>query len=181
MKHAIKWYDSVRMRGWNLPNDSLYLVTGIDKTHSWGVGAFSGALPSADIGVSVKLRTVTKDGIPFSNFVSTSHLIDFRVGPPFKSLVSQENDLDPSSTAQDNSVFSCDAPFGQNQCIFVRGWRIKVRRNNLISRLLTFPPPIEISEIAVDTRIRDRESWRGESQTWHTDNAPVRRRQTKYK
>lgn len=122
--HAKDWYASINGDYERVANGSLYLMTGIDKTHSWGVGAFTDSDFRNE--VSLKLSRVIQEGTPHSKCLETPHPIVYRTGPPPR--------------LQNSAMDTLHSPGGRNQCVFIRGWRIKMRtipkEAGLVSRLL---------------------------------------------
>jgi len=107
LRHAKSWYEFVNgTRGMEVANGSLYLVTGCDKASSWGVASFSNK--SREGQVSLKFTAVQAAGVSVSwdwqceEFGSVS----IRSGPK------RIND---------------DSPRPQNQCVFIRGFRVMIR------------------------------------------------------
>jgi len=121
--HAYSWYKFANQnhhRG--VPNGSLYLITGTDKTSSWMVGAFSDALPGDQ--VSLQLSTAGIDGgsTSYNYSWATASTPVYRTGCSNNRINTDHNDLD--AIDRDNTIFQGDAPDNQNQCVFARGYRI---------------------------------------------------------
>ncbi|KAJ7592792.1 hypothetical protein C8J56DRAFT_482928 [Mycena floridula] len=106
-KHGMAWlHYATEVRGRMIPDDSLYLVTGCDKTRSWGVAAFSDISRSG--GVDLKLLAAGASGVGGSVAYSWHK---------------------PNSVAARSGPHSSDSGFSMsNQCVFLRGFRITGRR-----------------------------------------------------
>ncbi|KAF9463631.1 hypothetical protein BDZ94DRAFT_593306 [Collybia nuda] len=136
--HSAKnWYKfaNVTLRR-GVHNGALYLVTGFDKSRSWMVGSFSDA--SSDSRASLTLDVACFGGarVSYSYAWETSSPAVFRTGPT-QSVVDSCDALSPHRTAilRDDEIFHADAPGGQNQCVFLRGYRIMLRTNPVSSML----------------------------------------------
>ncbi|KAJ7592857.1 hypothetical protein C8J56DRAFT_483933 [Mycena floridula] len=104
-QNAAAWYEyATETRGRIINEDSLYLVTGCDKCTSWCVAAFSH--PSRAVSSSLKLKATSLGGI--------------------QGALSYEWE-------NTTSVAARSGPAGYlspllNQCIFLRGFKISIRR-----------------------------------------------------
>lgn len=118
LKHGLSWYECAnRTRRQKVENGSLFLVTGCDKTASWGIASFTGNSE----GRTVSLRFVATRG----DAGQTPYTWETEYpGPAF-------NHCSPASRTQDiqkndnNFGFRERKPTGkENQCVFIRGFRI---------------------------------------------------------
>jgi hypothetical protein len=127
--HGISWYKFANNKlHRRLPNGSLYLITGTDKTNSWMVGAFSG-VPSGDqVSLHLSVAGSVEGSNSFTYSWATSCAPAQRTGPRKDGAdrLSQE-DLD--AIGRDDAVFQGDAPDGRDQCAFLRGYRIMLNRD----------------------------------------------------
>jgi hypothetical protein len=133
MTHALSWYTfAVNNLHRSIPNGSLYLITGTDKTSCWMVGAFSGA-PAEDQ-VSLRLSTAgSHEGTTsYSYSWATASAPVYRTGPG-NNRISQINQSDLDDSHQDDAIFQSDAPDEQNQCVFVRGYRMMLNYTLTVS------------------------------------------------
>jgi hypothetical protein len=115
LKHAASWYEFVNgtlRRG--VPNGSLYFVTGCDKTSSWGVASFSNTSTEGEISLTFKNAQVGGGSVSFKWQWETYSPAAVRTGPEL-------------AEGERNSQ--------QNQCLFVRGYKVAVR-DNLVARLM---------------------------------------------
>jgi hypothetical protein len=136
LRGAKSWYKFVNValhRG--VPNGALYLVTGCDKTRSWMVGSFSDT--SSDCQASFKLNAAGCGGgrASYSYSWETSSPAVYRTGPP--TSVDSHDILNRHGAAisRDDEIFQSDAPGGQNQCVFLRGYRLMLRMHPVTSML----------------------------------------------
>lgn len=128
LRGAKNWYRFANItlrRG--VPNGSLYLITGCDKARSWMVGSFSDS--SSESQASFKLNAAGFGGgrVAYSYSWETSCPAVYRTGPP--PSIDSPDDLHQHEPEidRDNHFFQADAPDGQNQCVFLRGYRIMLR------------------------------------------------------
>jgi hypothetical protein len=107
MQNAVSWYEHANgTKGLELRNGSLCLVTGCDKSASWGVASFSSSsATSGQREVSLKFTASRgSDSVAYSWDRTSEATISVRV-----SL-----DLDPFRV--------------KNQCPFVRGFMMSIRQ-----------------------------------------------------
>jgi hypothetical protein len=114
MLQAEKWYQFVNGQlSRMVSDDSLYLVTGLDKTSSWGVASISNLVEKTAFSLTV---TATDDtSIPATRRYAWDRTgqVTARAGPRHQARY-------------------------ENQCIFIRGYKISVRED-LISAALKGP------------------------------------------
>jgi hypothetical protein len=129
IRHAHHWYQFAHDLHRDVPNGSLYLITGTDKTNSWMVGTFSGAL-SEDC-VSLQFRETTPveqaaQGHTFYHYCwnNTSAPV-YRMGP-MNNRTHHINQNHLEAITRDDAIFEGDAPDNRNQCVFIRGYRIEL-------------------------------------------------------
>lgn len=108
MRNGESWYEFVNdILGLEAPNGSLYLVTGCDKSTTWGLAAVSHGSSSNSIALRFTAAQSVQARASYT-FSWETHCPAFvRTGP----------DL-----GDDDSL-------PQNQCLFVRGLKIRVRDN----------------------------------------------------
>ncbi|KAF8886954.1 hypothetical protein BD779DRAFT_1528904 [Infundibulicybe gibba] len=148
MKGAKNWYKFANLTLHRaVPNGSLYLITGCDKTRPWMVGSFSNN--SSDVHASMKLSAagMASGGLSYSYTWETSSPAVYRTGPPppIDSPEAIENNASPID--RDTTIFEFDAPYGQNQCIFLRGYRIMLRTTPL-SHFLGSGSKVDVASIS---------------------------------
>ncbi|TRM63631.1 hypothetical protein BD626DRAFT_494914 [Schizophyllum amplum] len=108
-RHGISWYKYALNCGWQFDNGELYLVTGVDKAPIWGALAFCNSQRSHN--VSFRLATtMTNSGL------SHEYL--------WQHLAGQSARQGPDAAA---ALFDDNAAPVENQCVFLRGFRIMVR------------------------------------------------------
>jgi hypothetical protein len=101
------WYQHANVRFGRLaPNGSLYLVTGCDKTISWGVASFACSSQQRDISLKFTATKVAGVNITCGCTWETYIPANVRVGPY----------PDGGGTQQ-----------LKNQCVFIRGFKISLR------------------------------------------------------
>jgi hypothetical protein len=107
-------------------NGSLYLVTGVDKASCWGVASFSNS--SGETGISLKFTAAHNAGVPATRHYAweRSGRVAARSGP--------RRQVGP-----------------ENQCVFIRGYKLALR-GGLLSAALK--GPVKVSHI-VDTSPSD--------------------------
>ncbi|SJL10336.1 uncharacterized protein ARMOST_13720 [Armillaria ostoyae] len=94
------------------PNGSLYLVTGCDKARSW-TAAVSRPSESHTISVKFVIGPIMEGGIALQTSWSTHIGADTRIYPDHPDSMPQQ----------------------ENQCVFMRGFTISVRENNLMKKM----------------------------------------------
>ncbi|KAG6829419.1 hypothetical protein H0H92_004565 [Tricholoma furcatifolium] len=130
-----------------VPNGSLYLITGCDKTTSWMVGAFSDK--SSDSQASFNLSVAGCEArVAYSYSWDTSCPAVFRTGTSIRSIDSLEAlRQNGAIIAQDDAVFAADAPNSATHCAFIRGYRIMLRTNPM-TRMFGGAGKVEIGSIS---------------------------------
>ena len=124
MTHACSWYkfaNNTHHR--RIPNGSLYLITGTDKTRSWMLGAFSGAPPGDPVSLRLSAVGAVEGSMSYNYSWATASTPVYRTGPR-NDRINHINQTDLDAINQDDNIFRGDAPDDQNQCVFVRGYRI---------------------------------------------------------
>ena len=122
--HAWSWYEFANKslhRG--IPNGSLYLVTGTDKTSSWMVGAFSDAPEGDRVSLNLRAADTVEGSTSYTYSWVTASAPVYRTGPG-NPVVSHIDQSDLDDIHRDDAGFRSDAPDEQNQCVFVRGYRM---------------------------------------------------------
>ncbi|KAL1712111.1 hypothetical protein EV715DRAFT_297385 [Schizophyllum commune] len=111
-RHAKEWYEYVReTRGWKIDNGDLYLITGMDKALSWGALAFRDAQRSHE--ASFRFTTIAA--------ASTGLRLQYQ----WRHLTSQSARQGPDARAL---ICGVDGTPVENQCVFIRGYKIMIRR-----------------------------------------------------
>lgn len=112
-QHAMAWYEHARHCGLN--PESLYLVTGCVKTSSWGVASILNASEERSACLKFTAASVAGAGASYSYSWETHSPADVRSGPKPPSEV-------------------------QNQCVFLRGFKISFNENlkTLWSKKISF-------------------------------------------
>jgi len=121
--HAHSWYKFANKdHHRRVPNGSLYLITGTDKTSSWMVGAFSGATPGDQVGLCLSAAGTIEGSTSYNYSWETTSAPVYRTGP--RNRINHNNQSDMDAIHRDDTIFRGDAPDNQNQCVFARGYRI---------------------------------------------------------
>ncbi|PBK66329.1 hypothetical protein ARMSODRAFT_890651 [Armillaria solidipes] len=129
-ENALSWYiyaNSLDHLARQAPNGSLYLVTGCDKTRSWGAAAVSRPSESHTISFRFVVGPIMEGRITLQTSCSTHIGADTRIYPDH-----------PDSTPQQD-----------NQCIFMRGFTITVREKSLMKKLFG---PVQLKAIGGSMR-----------------------------
>ncbi|KAI4526672.1 hypothetical protein K525DRAFT_249528 [Schizophyllum commune Loenen D] len=111
-RHSQEWYAYARDElGWVFENNSLYLVTGVDKAPTWGALAFHRAQKAKKL--LMKFTAIAKATAGLNYEYEWQHLPGqtVRQGPDDGSIIRGDNGLPV-----------------ENQCVFVRGYRIRMCR-----------------------------------------------------
>jgi hypothetical protein len=151
MKHAHSWYKFANSHPMcrEIPDGSLYLITGTEKTNSWMVGVFSGSPPGNQVSLHLRVAGAVEGTTLYDySWVSATGL-EHRKCPRNRRVNLSQNDLD--DTNLDNEIFSVDAPDGQNHCVFLRGYRIMLNSTESTSgEVLSNIHALSITEITPD-------------------------------
>ncbi|KAL0951999.1 hypothetical protein HGRIS_008652 [Hohenbuehelia grisea] len=146
IQHAREWYhfaNHTLQRG--ISNDALYLVTGCDKASSWMVGSFSEIDRGRQVQLYATAAGLGEARVSYSYSWSSTAPATYRVGPAgdaMSGLSIRPNDMvSYEALAKDGLMFGVDAPKGQNQCLFIRGFRLSLRQG-IVSRLLRRLPSV---------------------------------------
>ncbi|KAF7980582.1 hypothetical protein HWV62_37763 [Athelia sp. TMB] len=108
IRNGESWYEFINgTLGLEAPNGSLYLVTGCDKSTTWGIAAVSHGSSSNTIALRFTTAQVVQAAASYSYSWETHCPAFVRTGPDLRK----------------------DEPLPQNQCLFVRGLKIRVREN----------------------------------------------------
>ncbi|KAF8886953.1 hypothetical protein BD779DRAFT_542735 [Infundibulicybe gibba] len=130
-----------------VPNGSLYLITGCDKTRPWMVGSFSSNSSDAHASMKLSAAGMASGGLSYSYTWETSSPAVYRTGPPPSIDSPGAIESNASSIDRDSAIFEFDAPSGQNQCIFLRRYRIMLRTTRL-SHLLGSGSKVDVASIS---------------------------------
>lgn len=110
-ENALHWYEFVNgTLGRGSPNGSLYLVTGCDKSTTWGIASVTRASGSNSLSLKFTAARVVEAGAAYTYSWEKYCPATVRIGPT------------PSS---DNSERL------QNQCIFLRGFKLTLREGSM--------------------------------------------------
>ncbi|KAF8886952.1 hypothetical protein BD779DRAFT_542711 [Infundibulicybe gibba] len=147
MRGAKNWYKFANLTLHRaVPNGSLYLVTGCDKTRPWMVGSFSNNSSDAHASMKLSAAGMASGGLSYSYIWETSSPAVYRTGPPPPIDSPGTIESNASSIDQDSAIFEFDAPSGQNQCIFLRGYRI-MPRTTALSHTLGSGSKVDVAPI----------------------------------
>lgn len=114
-QYAESWFDFVENGlGRLLPTSSLYLVTGCDKSPSWGAAVIHNPTKSRRCAVNFTVGGVAGGGISYTTSSKRQR------GPNMRSF--PQSGIDPSAQVE------------ENQCVFARGLTITIRKSFLKSR-----------------------------------------------
>ncbi|KAJ7366214.1 hypothetical protein DFH08DRAFT_763368, partial [Mycena albidolilacea] len=105
LRHAQRWYAFVKSLGYMVENGELYLVTGLDNSSSWIVGAAETESQDCNISLKLKAAQIGSAGASYAWQWETS-------GAFADSGPRRPPGEDPST---------------QNQTVFLRGFRIAIR------------------------------------------------------
>ncbi|KAI5899405.1 uncharacterized protein SCHCODRAFT_02682424 [Schizophyllum commune H4-8] len=111
-RHGQEWYTYVRdTLGWMIDNGDLYLVTGVDKAATWGALAFRDTQRSREVSFQFTATPVANAAL--------RHQYQWR------HITSQSARQGPDAGVQ---MYDDDGEPAENQCVFVRGYKIMLRR-----------------------------------------------------
>ncbi|KIM91599.1 hypothetical protein PILCRDRAFT_57789 [Piloderma croceum F 1598] len=103
IENAIRWYEFVNGNlGREAPNGSLYLVTGCDKSTTWGIASVAGATQVNGPSLRFTAAQPHQAGAEYTHSWETHCPATVRIGP---------SGLSPL----------------QNQCVFLRGFKLTLR------------------------------------------------------
>ena len=103
IENAIRWYEFVNgTLGREVPNGSLYLVTGCDKSTTWGIASVAGATQANTLSLRFTAAQLLQASAEYTYSWETYCPATVRIGP---------SGLSPL----------------QNQCIFLRGFKLTLR------------------------------------------------------
>src|ERR1700733_1380950 len=106
IQNTLRWYQFVNSTlGREAPNGSLYLVTGCDKSTTWGIASVSGASGSSSLSLKAVAAQIAEARVSYSYSWETHSPATVRVGPDLCDGLDQL----------------------QNQCVFLRGFKMSVR------------------------------------------------------
>jgi hypothetical protein len=107
LRHAKSWYEFVNVtREMEVANGSLYLVTGCDKASSWGVASFSNESRDGQVSLKFVALQAASGKVSWDWECEAFSSVSIRSGPK------RVNE---------------DEPRPQNQCVFIRGFRVMIR------------------------------------------------------
>ena len=121
IENAIRWYEFVNGNlGREAPNGSLYLVTGCDKSTTWGIASVAGATQVNTPSLRFTAAQLLQASAEYTYSWETHCPATVRIGPSGLSTL-------------------------QNQCIFLRGFKLTLREGpmaawNNISPILNAKP-----------------------------------------
>lgn len=106
IQNAVLWYEFINgTLGLEAPNGSVYCVTGCDKSTTWGIAAVSHGSSSNSLALRFTAAQLVEASATYTYSWETHCPAFVRAGPDF----SDERELP------------------QNQCLFLRGFKIMVR------------------------------------------------------
>jgi hypothetical protein len=153
IKHGSNWYRFAKQKlHCEIPNGGLYLITGTDKTDSWMVGAFSQESSEGELLLSLGATEVAEGTVSYTYLWVPPGSATHRTGP----YIDQDDSANPEdmdAIERDNVLFRNDAPGDQNQCPFVRGYRISLQKSVWAS-VIGNPPQVAVSSIE-DSKPKD--------------------------
>ncbi|KAL0959363.1 hypothetical protein HGRIS_014617 [Hohenbuehelia grisea] len=120
-QHGQQWIKFVKSRR-RLRDHSIYLVTGHDKAQSWGVASFAGNSGRREISLRFAIGGVAGAGFSLSYQWENQISGSAQTGPP------------PSHST---------SSMPHNQCVFVRGYKIRIRGEVLLKRQTMLVSTIE--------------------------------------
>jgi hypothetical protein len=122
VKNARSWYRFVNaIPGLSIRNGSLYLVTGADKAVSWAVASYSNTTEQTNLKFTVADDTY-----------DTQY-----VWEPSDSGV---DGLGIGSKGLRTGPLRSQGPSKQNQCVFIRGYRLQLNDSQFAAVSLSLPP-----------------------------------------
>jgi hypothetical protein len=145
MEHGISWYEYANItRRRMAENGSLYLVTGTDKTTSWGITAFSSTSGGREVFVKLMAAQVASGSFSRSHQWEISSPATVRTGSSAVDLQQnlghnqQSTSMLSAARAVLGGVLAMVSPPHSpvNQCVFTRGYCISLR-DGLFDSLIT--------------------------------------------
>ena len=133
MKHAASWYEYANVTCSRMAeNGSLYLVTGTDKTTSWGITAFSSASRESEVLVKLTAAQIAAGSISRSHQWEINSPATVRTGSSSQQGVDHNGHAGGILTTVQGvyaAVLALVSPatFPVNQCVFARGYCISLR------------------------------------------------------
>ncbi|KDR72401.1 hypothetical protein GALMADRAFT_270796 [Galerina marginata CBS 339.88] len=132
---AVDWYKYANnVRGWDVRNGNLHLVTGYDKTKAWGMATFSNRT-AQDGPCRFRFRSMDESNMGKTYIWDYSGTAQVRNGPGARQIEALRNG-DPSQEGVDY----------ENQCLFVRTMNVTLQDG--IWKQLAF----DFGEVEVDDR-----------------------------
>jgi hypothetical protein len=123
IRNGYNWYKYAwHTRGFDVRNGALCLVTGTDKTDTWMVGAISQTYPGSQVWLNIGTDSIREDFPCSYSWIGANPAT--RHHPATSNLT-----IRPPGIERDDAVFSSDAPGGLSHCVFVRGFRISLRKD----------------------------------------------------
>jgi hypothetical protein len=133
-KHGLSWYEYANVtRRRVAENGSLYLVTGCDKSVSWGLASFSNSSGGDEVSLKFTAAQIAGTEAYYSYKWDTSSPATMRSGPPFPGHEAVQQ------VATGHQV----AGSRQNQCVLIRGYRISIRPPTLAK----LKGPLKVSSV----------------------------------
>jgi hypothetical protein len=140
IQHAESWYryaNHTHQPPLDLPSGALYLVTGFDKTaRNWMVGAFTASKGKNAVCLDIGVSNVAGVGVSYNYSWRNASRAPYRVAP--RSVAQNHMYVGGHDTMQidhPNHAENVEGPFnkpnGFQECIFVQGYRILVRKKGL--------------------------------------------------
>ncbi|KAA1471739.1 hypothetical protein DENSPDRAFT_133062 [Dentipellis sp. KUC8613] len=153
-EHCERWHALTEQLKLDLRMEDLVLVTGCDRTTTWAVAAFTNTEFDSQIQLSVELAGV--EAASFASSLSWSHDENAQRhwGPDPESSVSMNELSGAVTNGEDVSTSSSPGkrlkPINTkyNQCVFVRGFRVKRRGRFLPLTLKAAAEPVDLDDPA---------------------------------
>jgi len=136
LKHGVSWYEYANVTCSRMAeNGSLYLVTGTDKTTSWGITAFSSSSGAREVVVKLTADQVASGSVSRSHHWEINSPDIVRTGSSAE-VPQQDIDYNRDSAGIISAARGAFAavlalvsptPCPVNQCVFARGYCISLR------------------------------------------------------
>lgn len=134
LENCSRWLALVEMQGLGLRMEDIVLVTGCDLTSAWAVAAFTDS--GVDASVQLHVGATPAGAVDFGTNVSwrNERNVERHWGP--RRRMTYGFGADPFQQVATPSS-------EQNQCIFIRGYRVKFRSRFLPKKLVAAAEPVD--------------------------------------